>query len=86
MADVKSKKEIMKEVAKLIRNILTFNGYDGNGRVRLYQELSVECLCYGKKDMINLVVTELKKYPNFEINENEYSWIDGKYKIYLTIM
>ena len=80
------KKEIMKNVAVVIREILKSNGYDSNGRVRLYQELSVECLCYGHKDIQNCVIDGLKKYPNFEIDGHDYSWVDGKYRIYITIV
>ena len=80
------KKEIMKEVAKVIRSILDENGYDSSGRVRLYKELSVECLCYGHKNIQNCVIDGLKKYPNFEIDGHDYSWVDGKYRIYLTII
>lgn len=80
------KKEIMKEVAKLIRSILEENNFDSSGRVRLYQELSVECLCYGNKEIRECVVEGLKKYPNFEVDGNDYSWVEGRYKIYLTIV
>ena len=81
------KKEIMKEVAKIIREILKSNGYDASGRVRLYQDLSVECLCYGHKDIQNCVVEGLKKYPNFKIEgTHDYMWVDGRYRIYITIV
>jgi len=81
------KKEIMKEVIKVIRSILKENGYDPSGRVRLYQELSVECLCYGRKEIQECVVEGLKKYSNFKIEgTHDYVWVDGKYNIYLTIV
>ena len=87
MVNTNPKKAVMKEVAKLIRNILDENGYDSSGRVRLYQELSVECLCYGRKEIQECVVEGLKKYPNFKIEDtHDYVWIDGKYRIYLTII
>ena len=82
-----TKKEVMKELAKLIRSILDDGGYDSNGRVRLYQELSVECLCYGRKEIRECVVEGLKKYPNFKIEgTHDYVWVDGKYRIYITIV
>ena len=82
-----TKKEVMKELAKLIRSILDDGGYDNNGRVRLYQELSVECLCYGRKEIQECVIEGLKKYPNFKIEGiHDYMWIDGKYRIYITIV
>ena len=80
------KKEIMKEVAKLVRSILKENGYDPNSRVRLHQDLSVECLCYGHKDIQNRVVEGLKKYPNFQMDGFAYCWVDGRYRIYLIII
>ena len=81
-----TKKDVMKELAKLIRNILIDGGYD-NARVRLYQELSVECLVYGHKDIRDYVIAELKQYPNFIYkSENDLSWKDGKYTIYITIV
>ena len=87
MANISSKKAVMKEVAKLIRSVLDENGYDSSGRVRLYQELSVECLCYGRKEIQECVVEGLKKYPNFKIEGiHDYMWIDGKYRIYITIV
>ena len=87
MANTNPKKEIMKEVAKFIRSILDENGYDSSGRVRLYQELSIECLCYGRKEIRECVVEGLKKYPNFKIEgTHDYMWIEGKYRIYLTIV
>ena len=87
MANISSKKAVMKEVAKLIRSILDENGYDSSGRVRLYQELSVEYLCYGRKEIQECVVEGLKKYPNFKIEgTHDYMWVDGKYRIYLTIV
>ena len=77
----------MKNIAVVIREILKSNGYDSSGRVRLYQELSVECLCYGRKEIQECVVEGLKKYPNFKIEGiRDYVWIDGKYRIYLTII
>lgn len=85
MVNTNPKKEIMKEVAKLIRSILDENGYDSSGRVRLHQDLSVECLCYGHKDIENCVVECLKKYPNFQKDGFAYCWIEGKYRIYLMI-
>jgi hypothetical protein len=85
MTNKNPKKEIMKEVAKLIRSILKENGYDSNGRVRLYQDLSVECLCYGNKNIQNCVVEGLKKYSNFGMDGFSYCWNEGKYIIYLTI-
>ena len=63
MANTNPKKEIMKEVAKLIRNILDENNFDSSGRVRLYQDLSIECLCYGHKDIQNCIIKGLKKIP-----------------------
>lgn len=81
-----TKKDTMKEVAKLIRSILEDGGYDSNGRVRLYQELSVECLCYGHKDIRNYIISELEKYSQFHYDINMMYWIDGKYKIYITIV
>lgn len=87
MANTNPKKAVMKEVAKLIRSILDENGYDSSGRVRLYQELSVECLCYGRKEIRECVVEGLKKYPNFKIEDtHDYLWIDEKYRIYITIV
>ena len=87
MANTNPKKEIMKNIAVVIREILKSNGYDSSGRVRLYQDLSVECLCYGNKNMQNYVVEGLKKYPNFKIdNAHDYMWIEGKYRIYITIV
>lgn len=87
MANISSKKAVMKEVAKLIRSILDENGYDSSGRVRLYQELSVECLCYGHKEIRECVVEGLKKYPNFKnYGVYDYRWVDRKYNIYLTIV
>ena len=87
MANTNSKKEIMKEVSKLIRSILDENGYDSSGRVRLYQELSIECLCYGRKEIRECVVDGLKKYPNFKIEDtHDYMWVEGKYRIYITIV
>lgn len=87
MANISSKKAVMKEVAKLIRSILDENGYDSSGRVRLYQELSVECLCYGHKEIRECVVEGLKKYSNFKIEgTHDYMWIEGKYRIYITIV
>ena len=87
MANTNPKKEIMKYVAKLIRSILDENGYNSSGRVRLYQELSVECLCYGRKEIQECVVEGLKKYPNFKIEStHDYMWIEGKYRIYITVV
>ena len=87
MVNTNPKKAVMKEVAKLIRNILDENGYDSSGRVRLYQELSIECLCYGRKEIQECVVEGLKKYPNFKIEStHDYMWIEGKYRIYITIV
>lgn len=86
MANTSPKKEIMKNVAKIIRSILDENGYDSSGRVRLYQDLSVECLCYGNKNIQNCVVEGLKKYSNFGMDGFSYCWKDGKYRIYLTII
>lgn len=87
MANINSKKAVMKEVAKLIRSILDENGYDSSGRVRLYQELSVECLCYGHKEIRECIIEGLKKYPNFKIEDTyDYLWVDRKYRIYITIV
>ena len=87
MVNTNPKKAVMKEVAKLIRNILDENGYDSSGRVRLYQELSIECLCYGRKEIQECVVEGLKKYPNFKIEgTHDYMWVEGKYRIYITIV
>lgn len=86
MVNANPKKEIMKEVAKLIREILKSNGYDSSGRVRLHQELSVECLCYGNKEKHDCVVKELAKYPNFKIEDTLYCWDEGRYRIYITIV
>ena len=87
MVNPNPKKEIMKNVAVVIREILKSNGYDPSGRVRLYQDLSVECLCYGNKNIQNCVVEGLKKYPNFKnYGVYDYRWVDGKYNIYLTIV
>lgn len=87
MANINPKKAVMKEVAKLIRSILDENGYDSSSRVRLYQELSVECLCYGHKEIRECIVEGLKKYPNFKIEDTyDYLWVDGKYRIYITII
>lgn len=87
MTNTNPKKEKMKEVAKVIRSILKSNGYDPTGCVRLYQDLSVECLCYGRKEIRECVVESLKKYPNFKIEgTRDYMWVDGKYIIYLTIV
>ena len=87
MVNTNPKKEIMKNVAVVIREILKSNGYDPSGRVCLYQELSVECLCYGRKEIQECVVEGLKKYPNFKIEDtHDYIWVDGKYRIYLTIV
>lgn len=87
MANTNPKKEIMKYVAKLIRSILDENEYNSSGRVRLYQELSVECLCYGRKEIQECVVEGLKKYPNFKIEStHDYMWIEGKYRIYITVV
>lgn len=85
MVNTNSKKEIMKNIAVVIREILKSNGYDSNGRVRLYQDLSVECLCYGNKNIQNCVVEGLKKYSNFGMDGFSYCWNEGKYIIYLTI-
>ena len=81
------KKEIMKELVKLIRNILNESGYDGGSRVRMYKDLSVECLVYGNTEIKNLVITELMNYPQFEMKSDyELSWKEGKYRIYITIL
>lgn len=82
-----TKKEVMKELAKLIRSILDNGGYDSNGRVRLYQELSVECLCYGHKDIRDYVISELENYPQFHYESDmDMYWVDGRYRIYITIV
>ena len=82
-----TKKDTMKEVAKLIRNIFEEGGYDSHGRVRLYQELSVECLCYGHKDIRDYVISELKKYTQFYYKSDmDMYWVDGRYRIYITIV
>lgn len=83
-----TKKDIMKEVAKLIRNILKEGGYD-NARVQIYQDLSVECLVWGNRKIRDYVISELEKYPNFKFNgeyEDDYVWEDGGHTIYLTIL
>ena len=82
-----NKKDMMKELAKLIRSILEEGGYDSYGRVRLYQELSVECLCYGHKDIRDYVISELEKYSQFHYDSDvDMYWVDGKYRIYITII
>lgn len=82
-----TKKEVMKELAKLIRSILEEGDYDSHGRVRLYQELSIECLCYGHKDIRDYVISELKKYPQFHYKSDmDMYWVDGRYRIYITIV
>ena len=82
-----NKKDMMKELAKLIRSILEEGGYDSSGRVRLYQELSVECLCYGHKDIRDYVISELEKYSQFHYDSDvDMYWVDGKYRIYITII
>lgn len=82
-----NKKDMMKELAKLIRSILEEGGYDSHGRVRLYQELSVECLCYAHKDIRDYVISELEKYSQFHYDSDvDMYWVDGKYRIYITII
>ena len=82
-----SKKDVMKEVAKLIRSILEEGGYDSSGRVRLYQELSVECLVYGHKDIRDYVISELEQYSQFRYDSDvDMYWTDGKYRIYISIV
>ena len=80
-----TRKEVQKELAKTIRSILNFNGFDGNYCVRLYKETSVECHLYGKQKEKECVLKALRKYPNFEESDCGYIWKDGRSTIYITI-
>ena len=79
------KKTSMKELAKIIKNILKEGGYDSP--VRLYQDLSVECHVYGHTDIRDYVISKLMDYPQFEMDSDfTLSWKDGRYIIYITIV
>ena len=82
-----NKRSVMKELSKLLRNILAEGGYDSNGRVRLYKDLSVECLVYGHNDIRDYVISKLKAYSQFKMeSEFDLIWVDGKHTIYITIV
>ena len=51
--------------------------------------LSRDLFDYGRKEIQECVVEGLKKYSNFKVEGEDtydYMWVDGKYRIYLTIV
>ena len=79
------KKTIQKELVTICRK--WFNNHNlGAGRVKPYQDISVECKVYGNSKLGGYLKEYLRQFPEFHEIGFDLLWRKDGHEIYITIV